>query len=142
VINTYAPVNRVHLYISLVSGTPSEPDLKYTTICIFDRTIGKHQFLATGATCQIAGGSIHAANERAHTNHISLKFALSLGYDVDPAYQSSLKLPNGKIIKAIRQITANIQFACGNSGNEKRSITYYYNVFESLAISILIGMAF
>jgi hypothetical protein len=75
-------------------------------------------------------------------NHISLKLALSLGYEVDPAYQSSFRLPSGKIIKAVGRITANIRFVRGDSSNEESSMTCHFNVFKSLAISTLIGMAF
>jgi hypothetical protein len=77
-----------------------------------------------------------------HANHISLQLALSLGYEVDPAYQSSFRLPNRKIIKAVGRITANLRFARSDLSNEMGSMTCHFNVFRNLAISTLIGMVF
>ena len=78
-----------------------------------------------------------------HANHMSLAKAIELGYTIEPSpdTEPGFQLPNGKIIKAVGQIVVAVQFARQVS-SEAASITCRFNVFERLALPVLIGMTF
>jgi hypothetical protein len=76
-------------------------------------------------------------------NHMSLELATKFGYDIDTndASQGQFQLPNGKIIKSIGKVTAQVQFAQGQKATVP-SITCYFNVFQYLVLPVLMGMTF
>ncbi|KAI4699571.1 hypothetical protein J4E81_004596 [Alternaria sp. BMP 2799] len=69
--------------------------------------------------------------------------AIELGYTIkpSPSTEAGFQLPNGKIIKAVGQVVVAVQFA-RQMGSEAASMTCRFNVFERLALPVLIGMTF
>ncbi|KAI4642285.1 hypothetical protein J4E93_007431 [Alternaria ventricosa] len=78
-----------------------------------------------------------------HDNHMSRAKATELGYTIDLSsdMESGFQLPNGKIIKAVGHVVVAVQFA-RKVGSEAASMTCRFNVFERLALPVLIGMTF
>ncbi|KAI4691072.1 uncharacterized protein J4E84_003362 [Alternaria hordeiaustralica] len=78
-----------------------------------------------------------------HDNHISRAKAIELGYNIEPIpdTEAGFQLPNGKNIKAMGQIVVAVQFA-KRVESEASYIPCRFNVFERLALPVLIGMAF
>ena len=78
-----------------------------------------------------------------HDNHMAFAQAIEMGYTINPSpdNESSFQLPNGKIIKAVGHVVVAVQFA-RHVGPGAASITCHFNVFEKLALPVLIGMTF
>ncbi|KAI4679075.1 uncharacterized protein J4E88_006367 [Alternaria novae-zelandiae] len=78
-----------------------------------------------------------------HENHMSRAKAIELGYNIDPSpdIAAAFQLPNGKIIKAVGHVVVAVQFA-RREGPKASSMTCHFNVFDRLALPVLIGMTF
>ncbi|KAI4663449.1 uncharacterized protein J4E78_003863 [Alternaria triticimaculans] len=78
-----------------------------------------------------------------YDNHMSRAKAIEFGYTIDPSpdVHSHFQLPNGKTIKAVGHVIVAVQFA-RQVGSEVASMTCRFNVFEHLALPVLIGMTF
>jgi hypothetical protein len=78
-----------------------------------------------------------------HDNHMSRAKAIEMGYIINPSPdpKAGFELPNGKIIKAVGYVIVAVQFA-RQVGSEAAEMTCRFNVFERLALPVLIGMTF
>ena len=76
-------------------------------------------------------------------NHMSYAKAIELGYNINPSprRETGFQLPNGKIIKAMGQVVVAVHFA-RQVGSEAPSMICHFNVFQRLALPVLIGMTF
>ncbi|KAH6851652.1 hypothetical protein B0T12DRAFT_394911 [Alternaria alternata] len=76
-------------------------------------------------------------------NHISLALATAMGYELDHSFQDSFKLPNGNHLRSIGRITAKIRFLHKTyTHDETDVISCHFNVYDRLAIPLLLGMTF
>lgn len=77
-------------------------------------------------------------------NHMSLNLAKEMGYAIDTREQSKgqFELANGKMINSLGTVTAKIRFANTKPEEGNQSFVCYFNVFRTLAVPALIGMAF
>ncbi|KAH7074133.1 hypothetical protein FB567DRAFT_597292 [Paraphoma chrysanthemicola] len=75
-------------------------------------------------------------------NHILLEVAASMGYEVDDSVRKSFQLPNGNIVHAIGQMTAQIIFSGGEAKHWTEPTALRFNVFRNLAAPVLVGMSF
>jgi hypothetical protein len=78
-----------------------------------------------------------------HDNHMSRAKAIEMGLIISPSPDSEagFELPNGRIIKAVGYVIVAVQFA-RQVGSEAAEMTCRFNVFERLALPVLIGMTF
>jgi hypothetical protein len=78
-----------------------------------------------------------------HENHISYAQAVAMGYTIKPNTNSRVRfqLPNGRTIRPLGYVDVPVQFA-KHVGPEAASMVCRFNVFEKLALPVLIGMAF
>ena len=78
-----------------------------------------------------------------HENHISHAKAIEMGCTVRPSpnLDAWFQLPNGKIIKPMGHVNIMVQSA-RDVGSDTSPMICRFNVFEKLALPVLIGMAF
>ncbi|KAH6629702.1 hypothetical protein C7974DRAFT_395038 [Boeremia exigua] len=78
-----------------------------------------------------------------YENHMTLDAAEKLGYKLDEnsSHIGSFELPNGKIIRSLGRVVAQVQFASGDDAGSE-VMPCWFNIFEKLAIPVLVGMTF
>lgn len=77
-------------------------------------------------------------------NHMSLKLAKEMGLKVhsEGENKSKFRLANGKVVESIGRVTASVTFANGSSADGQGSISCSFNIFKTLAVPAIMGMAF